>query len=84
MSFLLAAVPTHRNPHAEDEVARHVEQQHEQEPPYLHLELEVRLVLDVHPDEVERDAENQEHDRWHALCEDEQEHGGHPTTGAAR
>jgi hypothetical protein len=58
-----------------------VEQQHEQEPPHLDLELEVRLVLHIDPDEVERACEGQQQDYRDALEEDEEEHGGHTTTG---
>jgi hypothetical protein len=81
MRFLLAAVPAHRYPHAEDKVARHVEDEHQQKPPELDLELEVRLVLHVDPDEVQADHEGQQQNPGNALEDDEEDHGGHPTTG---
>jgi hypothetical protein len=81
MGFLLTAVPPHRDPAAEDEVAGHVEDEHEQEPPGLHLEIEVRLGLDVDPYEVEADHEGQQQDPGNALEDHEEEHGGHTTTG---
>jgi hypothetical protein len=81
MGFLVAAVPAHRDPHAEDQVARHVEEQHEQEPPGLDLELEAGLVLDFDPGQVERAGEREQQDRRDALEEDEEQHRGHPTAG---
>jgi hypothetical protein len=79
--LLFAAVPAHRDPAAEDEVARNVEKHHEQEPPHLVPELEAGLVLDVVPGEVERPGERQQQDRRDTLEQDEEEHGGHPTAG---
>jgi hypothetical protein len=78
--LLFHAVPPHREPPAEDQIPRYVEEHDEQEPPGLDLELDV-LVLDVVPGEVERAGERQEQNRRDALEEDEEEHGGHPTTG---
>jgi hypothetical protein len=81
--LLVPAVPPHCDPDAEDQVARHVQEQHEQEPPHFDLKLEARLVLDVDPDEVERDGEDKQQDPRDALREHEQEHGGHPTAGVS-
>ena len=66
-----------------DEIARHVCEQHQQEPPHLGLEVQAGLVLDVDPDQVERDAEYEQHDRRDVLEDHEQQHGGHPTAGVA-
>jgi hypothetical protein len=82
MGLLVPAVPAHRDPHAEDEIARHVQEEHEQEPPDLHLEID-GFILYVDPDEVERDAQDQQHDGRDVLEEHEQQHGGHPTAGVA-
>jgi hypothetical protein len=60
-----------------------VQEQHQQEPPHLDLEREARLVLDVDPDEVERDGEDKEQNCRDALGEREEEHGGHPTAGVS-
>jgi hypothetical protein len=81
MGVLVAAVPSHCDPDAEHQVARDMEEQDQQEPPDLHLEVEVRLVLHIHPDEVEADDERQEQDPRDALEEHEEEHGGHTTSG---
>jgi hypothetical protein len=82
VGLLIAAIPSpQREPPAEHQIAGHVKEKHQQEPPHLDLELEVRLVLHVDPDEVEHARERQEQDRRDALEEDEKEHGGHPTTG---
>jgi len=81
VGVLVTAVPARRDPHAEDEIARDVEDEHEQEPPRLHLEFQVGLVLDVDPDEVEADHQDQQQDPGNALEDHEKEHGGHPTTG---
>jgi len=83
MDLALATVPAHRDPNAEDQVAGHVREQHEQKPPHLGRELEVLLLAQVHHDQVERHGENQQHDRGRALGEDEQQHRGHPTWGVA-
>jgi hypothetical protein len=77
----MALPPARPDPHAEDEVARDVEDQHEQEPPGLHLEIEARLVLDVDPDQIEADHEGQQQDPGNALEDHEEDHGGHTTTG---
>ena len=80
--ILIAAVPSpHRKPAAKHQITGHVEEQHQQEPPHLDLELEARLVLDLDPDEVEAARQRQQQDPRDALKEDEEEHGGHPTTG---
>jgi hypothetical protein len=71
----------HGDPQAEDEIARHVEQEHQQDPPELDLELEARLVLDVDPHEVEADDEDEQQDQRDLLEDHEEQHGGHPTSG---
>jgi hypothetical protein len=76
-------MPAHRNPHPEDEVARDVEKQYEQDPPQFDLELEAGLVLDVCPHEIEADHEHQQQNHRDLLEEHEQQHGGHPTAGLA-
>jgi hypothetical protein len=82
MGLPIAAVPSpHCEPAAEHQIAGHVEEHHQQEPPHLDLEFEARLVLDVNPDQVEAAGERQQQDPRDALEEDEEEHGGHPTTG---
>jgi hypothetical protein len=83
MGILVAAVPAHRDPYAEDEIAGHVEEQYEQEPPRLDLEVEAGLVLDVDPGQVEHAGEREQQDRRDALEEHEEQHGGHPTGGDA-
>jgi hypothetical protein len=83
MRFLLTAVPAHREPPAEDEVPRHVEDQHEQEPPGLVGEVEARLVLDVDPHQVQADDEDQQHDPRNALGDHEHDHDGHPIAGVS-
>jgi hypothetical protein len=81
MGLLALAVPAaRRDPDAEDEVSRHVEEQHEQEPPGLDLKLEAGLVLDVDPDEVEADDESQQEYPRQALGDHEDDHAGHTTT----
>jgi hypothetical protein len=84
MVVLLAAVPAHREPRAEDEVARHVKEHDQQEPPRLDLEVQVGLVLDVDPNQVERASEREQQDHRDALEDHEEEHGGHTTSGASR
>jgi hypothetical protein len=84
MGVLLAAVPSRRDPHAEDQVAGHVEEQYQQEPPDLDLEVQVGLVPDVDPDQIETHGEGQQQDERDALEEHEEQHGGNPTAGAAR
>jgi hypothetical protein len=78
-----AAVPPHGDPYSEGEVARHVKKEHEQDPPHLDLELEVGLVLDVNPHQVEADEEDEQQDQRDPLEDHEQQHGGHPTAGVA-
>src|SRR5919107_4724222 len=81
LSLLFAAVPAHRDPRTEAQIARHVQKQHEEEPPDLVGELEVLLLAQVHDNQVERHREHQEQDRRNGLEEDENQHGGHPTCG---
>ena len=81
MSLLLTAVPAHRDPPTEDQVARHVQKQHEEEPPDLEGELQVLLLPQVHHNQVERHDEYQQQDRRNGLEENENQHGGHPTAG---
>jgi hypothetical protein len=84
MGLLVSALPAaRRDPDAEGEIPRHVEYEHEQVPPGLCLEVEVRLVLDVHPDEVEAARQRQDEDPRNALGDHEEDHCGHPTSGAA-
>ena len=83
MVLFLATVPAHRDPNAEHDVAGHVREQHEQEPPDLGAELEVLLRPQIHDDQVERHDEHQQQNRRGALREDEDEHRGHPTCGVA-
>jgi len=59
-----------------------VQQEHEQEPPHLDLEVHV-LLADVDPHEVEADHEDKQQDPRDLLEEREQQHGGHTTTGIA-
>jgi len=59
-----------------------VQQEHEQEPPHLDLEVHV-LLADVDPHEVEADTKNEQQDPRDLLEEHEQQHGGHPTSGIA-
>jgi hypothetical protein len=84
MGVLLAAVPSRRDPYAEDQVAGDVEEHHEQEPPDLDLEVQVGFVLDIDPDEIETHGEGQQQDERDALEEHEEQHDGHTTSGAAR
>jgi len=59
-----------------------VQQEYEQEPPRLDLEVHV-LLADVDPDEVEADRQDDQQDPRDLLEEHEQQHGGHPTAGVA-
>ena len=67
MVLLLATVPAHRDPNAEHDVARHVREKHEQEPPDLVRELEVLLLAQIRDDQVERHGEHQKQNRRGAL-----------------
>jgi len=61
-----------------------VQEEHQQEPPSLDLEVDVGLVLHIDPHQVEAYDQDEQQNPGNLLEDHEQEHGGHPTSGAAR